>query len=241
MRLFLLVRCLRFPAVLNDSTVTDLDDARRHTIRAVVFDVGGVLIDLHSDDATRELIEKYGLLPQTFARLTRSSFESHPRSITELAMIGQVGTAEYLDAFLHECSLKDLDGLKLNRLGVLGCERANVFGIVEDLKRAGFICCALSNTIELHWDKLGVISEYPSFALFDHVFLSHLIKCAKPEESSFSFVATALNLSMSQCLLVDDTALNVDRARAAGWHALLFSNAARLQHDLDNLLDYRNI
>jgi len=42
-------------------------------------------------------------------------------------------------------------------------------------------------------------------------------------------------------MLVDDTALNVDRARAAGWQALLLSDAAQLQRDLDNLLHYRNI
>ena len=46
---------------------------------------------------------------------------------------------------------------------------------------------------------------------------------------------------MSQCLLVDNTPLNVDRARAAGWQALLFSEAAQLERDLDNLLEYRNI
>ena len=221
--------------------MTDLQERRQQTIKAVVFDLGGVLIELHSDDANRELIEKYGLLPHTFARMTRSSFESHPRSITELAIIGRIGTAEYLDAFLHKCSLKDLDGLTLNRLAALGRERASVFAMAEDLKRAGFICCVLSNTIALHWEKLSSASEYPSLALFDRVFASHLIKCAKPEESSFVFVATALELPMSQCLLVDDTPLNVDRARAAGWQALLFSDAAQLQRDLDDLLEYRNI
>ena len=217
--------------------MTDLHERRQQTIKAVVFDLGGVLIELHSDDANRELIEKYGLLPHTFASMSRSSFESHPRSITELAIVGRVGTAEYLDAFLHECSVKDLDGLRLNRLAVLGRERASVFAMAEDLKRAGFICCVLSNTIALHWDKLTSASEYPSLPLFDHVFASHLIKCAKPQESSFVFVATALKLPMSQCLLVDDTPLNVDRAKAAGWQALLFSDAAQLQSDLENLLD----
>jgi FMN phosphatase YigB (HAD superfamily) len=221
--------------------MTDSRDARHRFAKAVVFDVGGVLIDLHSEDAGRELIEKYGFLSQAFAGLTRSSFESHPRSITELAMVGRVGTAEYLDAFLHECSVKDIDGLRLNRLSVVGRERTSVFAIVEELKRAGFICCVLSNTIALHWDKLSSVSEYPSLALFDHVFASHLIKCAKPEESSFLFVATALNIPMSQCLLVDDTPLNVDRAKAAGWQALLFSDAAQLQRDLDDLLQYRNL
>lgn len=213
----------------------------RSQVKVVVFDVGGVLIDLHSETASRELFEKYGFLAEAFAGLTRSSFESHPRSITELAMVGRVGTAEYLDAFLHECRIKDLDGLRRNRLSVVGRERRRVFAIVEDLKRAGFICCVLSNTIALHWEKLSLAGEYPSLALFEHVFLSHLMKCAKPEESSFAFVADALNVPMSQVLLIDDTPLNVDRATAAGWQALLFRDVVQLQHDLDDLLQYRSV
>ena len=105
--------------------------------KAVVFDVGGVLIDLHTEGARRELIEKYGFVSQNFARLTRSSFESHPRSITELAMIGSVGTSEYLDAFLHECGIKDLEALRLNRLSVVGQVRETGEGIF-------FVCSARS-------------------------------------------------------------------------------------------------
>ena len=177
----------------------------RSNTKAVIFDVGGVLIDLHAEGARRELIEKYGFVSQSFARLTRSSFESPLRSITELAMIGRVGTAEYLDAFLNECSVKDLDGLRLNRLSVVGRERTDVFAVVKELKRAGLICCVLSNTIALHWEKLRSATEYPSFALFEHLFVSYLIKCAKPAKESFLFVARTLNIQMSECLLVDDT------------------------------------
>jgi epoxide hydrolase-like predicted phosphatase len=226
---------------LHSPNKTESRDARCSVTKAVVFDVGGVLIDLHSEAASCELVEKYGFQSETFAALTRSSFESHSRSITELAMIGCVGTAEYLDAFLDECSVKDLDGLRVNRLSVVGHERANVFAIVEELKRAGLTCCILSNTIPLHWDKLSSPGEYPSLALFDHVFASHLIGCAKPEEACFSFVANALNIPMSECLLVDDTPLNVDRAKAVGWQAILFRDAAQLKRDLNNLLQYRNI
>lgn len=126
-------------------------DELHATPKVVVFDVGGVLIDLHSEEAGRELSEKYGLLPDTFARLTRSSFESHPRRITELAMIGQVGTPEYLEAFQAECSVKDLEGLMANRLSVVGRERTSVFAIVKQLKQAGLICCVLS----IRWLYIG--------------------------------------------------------------------------------------
>lgn len=194
------------------------------------------MIDLHADEARRELIERYGLLAQGFARLTRSSFASHPRSITELAMTGKVGSSEYLEAFLGECTLKDLPGLAVNRLSVLGRERRNLFAIVEQLKQADSICCVLSNTIALHWEKLSSVSEYPSLGMFEHVFASHLIECAKPEKKSFSFVADALKIRMSECLLIDDTPLNVNRARAAGWHALLFSDADQLRRNISKLL-----
>jgi FMN phosphatase YigB (HAD superfamily) len=209
----------------------------RVVTKAIVFDLGGVLIDLHSEEAARQLIEKYGLPPQSFAGLTRSSFVSHPRSITELAMIGRVGTSEYLETFLQECRVKDLEGVRANRLSVVGHERTNVFAIVKQLRQAGLVCCVLSNTIALHWEKLSSRHEYPSLGLFDHVFASHLIECAKPERTSFALVANALNLRMSECLLVDDTPLNVNTAKALGWRALLFRNAAQFQRDVSSLFN----
>jgi epoxide hydrolase-like predicted phosphatase len=203
--------------------------------KAVVFDMGGVLIDLHSHEAGRELIDQHGLSPHTFAHLTRSSFESHPRSITELAMLGKIETATYLEAFLRECSVKNPERLRANRLSVVGRERKDILTIVERLKRAGLTCCVLSNTIALHWEKLSSAREYPCLGLFDHIFASHVIGCAKPENEAFSFVAKALNVQMSECLLVDDTLLNVERARAFGWRGILFSDATQLQRDLNDL------
>ena len=78
-----------------------LHGAKVSTIRAVVFDLGGVLIDLHSNQARRELIDEYGLATDRFERLTRSCFTARRRSITELAMIGKATTAEYLAGFSH--------------------------------------------------------------------------------------------------------------------------------------------
>jgi glucose-1-phosphatase len=203
--------------------------------KAVVFDMGGVLIDLHSDEAARELMEQHGLSPHTFARLTRSSFESHPRSVTELAMLGKIETATYLDAFLRECGVKDPERLRANRLSVVGRERKDVLTIVEYLKQAGLKCCVLSNTIALHWERLSSARDYPCLELFDHIFASHLIGCAKPEKEAFSFVANALKVQMSECLLVDDTLLNVERAKAVGWRGMLFCGTAQLQRDLNDL------
>jgi glucose-1-phosphatase len=204
--------------------------------KAAVFDLGGVLIDLHSDEAGRELIKRYGLSPHSFARLTRSCFESHPKSVTELAMLGKIETSTYLEAFLRECGVKDPGRLRANRLSVLGRQRKDVLTIVERLKQAGLKCCVLSNTIALHWERLSSAREYPCLGLFDHIFASHLIGHAKPEKEAFRFVTNALKVQMEECLLVDDTQLNVDSAKAVGWRGILFSDTAQLQRDISDLL-----
>jgi len=204
--------------------------------KAVVFDLGGVLIDLHSEEAERQLIEQYGLSPNSFARLTRSSFELQPSSVTELAMLGKVDTSTYLEAFLCECRVKDAERLRANRLSVVGRERKDVLKIVEQLKEAGLKCCVLSNTIALHWERLGSGREYPCLGLFDHIFASHLIGVAKPQKQAFFFVANALKVQMSECLLVDDTVINVEGAKAAGWRSILLASAAQLQRDVSDLL-----
>jgi HAD superfamily hydrolase (TIGR01509 family) len=108
--------------------------------------------------------------------------------------------------------------------------------MVKQLKQAGLICCVLSNTIPLHWEKLSSSREYPSFGLFDRLFVSYLMGCAKPQETSFSFVTNALKLRPAECLLVDDTFLNVNGAKAAGWRAMLFTDAAQLQKDIGDLV-----
>ena len=46
---------------------------------------------------------------------------------------------------------------------------------------------------------------------------------------------------MSDCLLIDDSPLNVSKAKAVGWRALFFSDPATLQRNISSLLHRRNI
>ena len=206
---------------------------RASRIKAILFDLGGVLIDLHSAEARRELIDEYGLPADRFDRLARSCFTERRRSITELAMIGKASTSEYLGSFSRACRRKDRRGLRANRLSVIGQERPAIFEIANRLRGRGAICGVLSNTIALHWEKLASRQEYPLLAGIDHVFASHLIARAKPRRDAFCFVAGTLKVRMSECLLVDDTPLNVERARAVGWRGLLFTNGDRLLRELE--------
>lgn len=55
------------------------------------------------------------------------------------------------------------------------------------------------------------------------------MECAKPEKTAFSLVTNALKLRPAEWLLVDDTILNINGAKAAGWRTVLFTDAVQLQ------------
>ena len=89
--------------------------------------------------------------------------------------------------------------------------------LVAEVRATTPVGC-LSNSNALQWDAhhaLGV-GDW-----FDHVFLSHELDLIKPDAEVFDHVASALGLAPADILFLDDNALNVDAAIAAGFDARL--------------------
>lgn len=75
----------------------------------------------------------------------------------------------------------------------------------------------LSNTNALHAGRHA--SEEAVYDLFDHRFLSHEIGLVKPDREIYEHVLAAIGLPAANVLFLDDNQINVDGARAAGLHA----------------------
>jgi len=73
---------------------------------------------------------------------------------------------------------------------------------------------ALSNTNELHWTDQR--DQWGLGAMFEMHFLSHELGLVKPDRQLFDHVVAALDTEPERVLFLDDNALNVDGARAAG-------------------------
>ncbi len=88
----------------------------------------------------------------------------------------------------------------------------------------------LSNTNALHWQTqpdAGTIS-----LLFDHSFLSYEIGAVKPEPEIFTHVLADLGLPGDQVFFIDDNAINVDGARSAGLQAGVAKGPQQARHVL---------
>lgn len=194
-------------------------------VQALLFDLGGVVIDFNFQRVFAAWAPHSRLSPQEMARAF--AFDE-PYCRHE---VGALAEASY---FAHLA-----DRLRL------GCDQAewragwnSVFigPITETLAlldqvRGRIPCHALSNTNALHLAELR--RSYPDLlARFDTVFASNEIALRKPEPAAFAHVLRSIGAPAAEVLFFDDLQENVDGARACGLQAALVRGPEDVQREL---------
>ena len=182
-----------------------------HAYRVILFDLGGVLVDVESVTALQRLLGK--ALPEEEVGqlwLTASSwvslFESG-RCTPEVFAAGIVD--EWRLAVTADAFLDDFQRWPK-------CLWPGVPELLTALAPRFTLAC-LSNTNAVHWpyvrDVLGLSG------LMHRYYLSHEIGHLKPSRAVFEHVLADLGCSPQQVLFLDDNQLNVDAAQAVGLQA----------------------
>ena len=175
----------------------------------VLFDLGGVLIELSGVGAMRdlagigndvELWERWLSCPGVRAvergECTAEEFAAGMVDEWKLSVTPQ----EFLDAF---------------RVWPVG-PMPGAEALVADVAKVVAVGC-LSNTNSLHTEER--FSRWGIFATFEPRFLSHELGVLKPDRDLFDRVAQLAGLAPERILFLDDNVINVDGARAAGFAA----------------------
>jgi glucose-1-phosphatase len=204
----------------------------------VLFDVGGVIIDLDFHDARSTLESEFSMDPGTFSELTRSGYTGEVLSVTEKAMIGAISLDEYLLAFQNGCKRPvPLETVQRLRESMLGPERPEMLTLLDQLRKRVAIA-AFTNTIALHWDLLTNPKRYRFPQLFPTVFASHLLGDAKPRVEAFKKVLNALGVNPERVVFVDDSEVNVSGASQLGMKGIVFRSPELLRTELRNYVDF---
>jgi putative hydrolase of the HAD superfamily len=180
-------------------------------IRVLVFDVGGVLVQLSGVEAMLEWLDN-GISEDEFWRRWLQSvpvrqFETGQIDADEFAIgvTSEFGLAveprQFLEAFIRWPT-----GLYPGTLEMLA-------RIPSSYQRA-----VLSNSNALHWPR--VLTEMKLGAAFDNHFVSHLTGRIKPDAAAFEHVMESLGCSPASVLFLDDNLLNVDAAKRVGMQAV---------------------
>jgi epoxide hydrolase-like predicted phosphatase len=201
-------------------------------VRAVVFDVGGVL----------EVTPRLGITEHWAARLGLRPGELRER-LRDVREGGAVGTISEREAHRRTGELLGLDDAQVDAfmadvwreyLGTLNVELANYLRGLRPRYRTAL----LSNSF------VGARGReqrrYRFGELVDLIVYSHEVGLAKPDPRIYQLTCRRLGVRPAEAVLLDDAEAAVDGARAVGMLAVLFEDNAQAIGELEALLRSRS-
>lgn len=111
--------------------------------------------------------------------------------------------------------------------------------MADHLKKSGKFKIGLLSNISRDWMD-EVLSYFNTRHIFDEILLSGDINIVKPDPQIFQMMAKKLGLQPEECVMVDDLASNINGARIAGMHGVVFYSTEQAVEDLEKLLELDN-
>lgn len=186
-----------------------------NAIDAVIFDFGGVLIDV---DYTKTI--------RAFEELGISNFESlySKAQQSDLFNLFETGTIS-AQRFINELLTYLPPGTSPNQVvqawnAMIGEVPASGIALLEELRATNKHVFLLSNTNELHipvaYRKWSAVSDKTPEELFNKVYLSHQLGMRKPNPEIFRKVCALHQLTPERTLFIDDSIQHIEGARKIG-------------------------
>lgn len=193
----------------------------------VVFDFGGVLLRWQPHEFVARLLPRRAATPalahalvaeffQSFggdwAEFDRGTLQREPLAerIAQRTGLSRAEVDTVIDAVPHE--LQPIDG---------------TVDLLRRLYARGHALYFLSNMPAPYADHLE--ATHPFIGLFRTGVFSARVKMIKPEPAIFDHAVQVFGIDPAQTLFIDDVAHNAEAARAAGWQALQFVDAAQCE------------
>jgi len=184
-----------------------------HSADALLFDLGRVVLDIDFDKVMTSWAGHAGCAPAHLASrfVVDDSFKHHE--------VGKIDDAAFFQGLRDRLGIGISDGQFLE--GWNAIFTGEIPGIAALLARAGarLPLYAFSNTNGAHAEHFS--RAYADvLGHFREVFLSSTIGHRKPEAAAFDHVVKAIGVPASRIVFFDDSAENIEGARARGLTAV---------------------
>lgn len=186
-------------------------------IKNIVFDLGGVLIDLDFKSGIN------GLQKAGFANVKEQLLTFDREGIFQKFELGEMTEDEFRNA-IREKSIVTLTDTDIDNLWnkiLLEIPREKLELILE--LRGKYMVYLLSNTNPIHWNYIRKNAfNYRGFRVndyFEETFLSFEMRLAKPDKAIFEKMLQDANLLPEETLFIDDSEANCKMAKELGIHS----------------------
>ena len=200
-------------------------------IRAVVFDIGGVL----------EITPDLGLTERWETRLRLPAGELNQR-MHDVWAAGSIGTITEDDVHQAITDRIGLDGQQLAAFMAdfwreyLGTANTQLIEYARQLRpryRTGILSNSFVGAREREQAAYGFED------LVDEIVYSHEAGMSKPDPRIYALTCARLDVRTEEAVFLDDTGRCVDGAREAGMHAVRYQDNAQAIEEIEKLLTAR--
>jgi epoxide hydrolase-like predicted phosphatase len=199
------------------------------TIRAVIFDFGGVLLRTEDPYPRQQLAARLGLPKE---KLYYQIFESES---ARLATIGKVSAEAHWEAVRQALGIGETE-FQAARAAFWAGDRLDE-GLIETLRslRSRFKTALLSNA----WDDLRpvILRNWDISDAFDEMIISAEVGIAKPAPRIFQITVDRLGVLPGEAIFVDDFIENIEGARTFGLRTIHYQGNQSLYREMEMMLD----
>lgn len=182
-------------------------------IKNIVFDMGGVLIDL---DLRRTLSEYFK--PEHQELLLEKVFNSQAWRDMDAGIRRADEVIPWLLPQLPE-ETRPLMSQMISNFYPYMPPIVYMEEFILRLKKAGYKVYLLSNATPRFFD---VYQNYPSLCMLDGYFISALYKLLKPQPEIYEAFCKKFSVRAEECFFIDDMPANIEGAKAYGMKGFVF-------------------
>lgn len=191
----------------------------------IVFDLGGVVFDWDPAGLLAQTLPQRAPTPADARRWARDFFRGEGGDWSDFDR-GTLDVSELIERLAYRTGLaREEVAAVVDAVPAALRPRADTIALMHCLKADGRRLFYLSNMPAPYADFLE--RNHSFWDCFDDGIFSSRVQLAKPEPAIFELALRRFGAAPpGDYVLLDDHAPNVDAARALGWQALLFSDAA---------------
>lgn len=194
-------------------------------IKAVVFDMGNVLLDWNPRHLYRELIADEAEMEHFLANICTMEWHfAHDQGGKTFKENADLLSAEFPEheALIRAWGDRWLDMIKGRIEGT--------YDLIAELQAADFKLFGLTNVPDEGFDELN--AAFRVFDGFHDVIVSGRENCAKPDPKIYRLLEQRTGHDGAELVFLDDLPKNIAAARDLGWHGVVFENPEQAAADL---------
>ena len=201
---------------------------KEKSFKAVIFDMGGVLIKTVDRTARSALARQLGMTYEAMEALVYNS------ETARQAMVGKVSENDHFNYVLNKLGVPNF-GIRSFQEAFWGgddldSELESFIGSLKNQYKLGLLSNAMDST------RKWLSEKYKILNLFDECVFSAEVKMAKPDAQIYQLILDRLNINPQDAIFIDDFIENIQTANQLGISTVHYRSTKQTINEINNLL-----